>query len=398
MVKKTQRSKDGESAHELPVESKNLYLRNGVYYLNALVHNVPIRQSLHTGDLAEARMLRDAKLSVLRAHKDERSLLEYVQRQLTGIRKEEEEASANVAKGPRLSAAWELWERDPCRRDCKATQVDNHRRNWNDFLEWMQNNHPQILYCRDVTRGICQEWAADAWANTRSINNYNKKICSVRYVFSSIIRYDEQCRQPMELIHRKKDVDAISKEPFTDDELRAIFGSLDDEFVRLCAIGLYTTLRFSDARSVTWEMLDRGLSVLEAVHHKTGADASQLIAPELREILNRVPMADRHGLVCPTYGGLPKSAAIIRMQNSLQAIGIRTTRQVVGKNGELRNACVKGFHSFRHTAITLALRHGAGVAQVKRLAGHASEGMQARYTHMGEEDAGFAASKIGKFW
>ena len=86
------------------------------------------------------------------------------------------------------------------------------------------------------------------------------------------------------------------------------------------------------------------------------------------------------------------------MQRTLQAIGIRTTKQIVGKNGELRNACIKGFHSFRHTAITLALRNGAGVAQVKRLAGHASEGMQARYTHLGDEDAGDAAARIGKFW
>ena len=267
-----------------------------------------------------------------------------------------------------------------------------------NFQEWMQNNHPQILYCREVTRGICQEWAADTWAHTRSINNYNKKICTVRYVFSSIIRYDEQCRQPMELIHRRKDVDAISKEPFTDEELHAIFSCLDEEFVRLCAIGLYTTLRFSDARSVRWDMLDRGLTTLVAVHHKTGVDASQVIAPELREILERVPLESRKGLVCPLYGAMPKSAAVIQMQRTLQAVGIRTTRQVVGKNGELRNACVKGFHSFRHTAITFALRNGAGVAQVKRLAGHASEGMQARYTHFGEADAGDAAAKIGKFW
>ena len=62
------------------IETKNLILRNGVYYLCAMVCNVQIRQSLHTSDLAEARMLRDAKLSVLRVQKDEKSLLQYLKR------------------------------------------------------------------------------------------------------------------------------------------------------------------------------------------------------------------------------------------------------------------------------------------------------------------------------
>lgn len=380
------------------IETKNLILRNGVYYLCAMVRNVQIRQSLHTGDLAEARMLRDAKLSVLRVQKDEKSLLQYLKRQLEGIDKEEEEKQAQQVKGPKLATAWGMFERDPGRRDCKKTQFDNHRRNWNAFLEWMHHKHPQLMFCREVTRGICQEWASEVWENTRSINNYNKKISSVRYVFSSVIRYDEQFKQPMELIHRKKDVDAVVKEVFTLEDLSAIFHCQDEEFVRLCAIGLYTTLRFSDARSVTWEMMDANLTRLDAVHHKTGADASQIIAPELRELLERVPREERKGYVCPEYAVMSKSTAVCRMQRTLQAIGIRTTKQITGKNGELRTACIKGFHSFRHTAITRALQNGAGVAQVKRLAGHASEGMQARYTHMGVEDAGNAAAKIGRFW
>lgn len=392
------KKKEAKTAKSQVVETKNLILRNGVYYLCAMVCNVQIRQSLHTGDLAEARMLRDAKLSMLRVHKDEKSLLQYLQRQLEGISKEEEEKAKSAVMGPQLEAAWGLFERDPGRRDCKQTQLDNHRHNWGEFLEWMKATHPNVRFCREVTRGICQEWAADVWKNTRSINNYNKKISTVRYVFTSIIRYDEDFKQPMELIHRKKDVDAIIKEPFTTEDLMAIFRCQDAEFVRLCAVGLYTTLRFTDARTLRWDMMDAKLSRLVAVHHKTGADASQVIAPELREILERVPLEKRSGYVCSNFATMSKSTAVCLMQRTLQAIGIRTTKQIVGKNGELRNACIKGFHSFRHTAITLALRNGAGVAQVKRLAGHASEGMQARYTHLGDEDAGDAAARIGKFW
>ena len=63
-----------------------------------------------------------------------------------------------------------------------------------------------------------------------------------------------------------------------------------------------------------------------------------------------------------------------------------------------RTACVKGFHSLRHTAITLSLQNGATVASVRRLAGHASERMQQRYTHLGADTAGQASDAIGAFW
>ena len=61
-------------------------------------------------------------------------------------------------------------------------------------------------------------------------------------------------------------------------------------------------------------------------------------------------------------------------------------------------ACVKGFHSLRHTAITLSLQNGATVASVRRLAGHATERMQAHYTHLGADTAGQASDAIGVFW
>ena len=383
---------------EVKPETLNLQCRNGHWHLRATVNGIKIAQSLRTTDLEEARLKRNAILGPMQCLNDERNLLHYVERQLKGISVEEDAMVKERSKGPRLDSAWKTWERDPSRQQCRDTQLESHRKHWGEFLEWMRENHPDIQHCRLVSRAVCQEWASDVWATSRTINSYNKRICSVRYVFSSVCRIDEQMRQPMENIHKKKEIDAVGKEPFTDEELRLIFGCRDAEFVRLCAIGLYTTLRFSSARKLRWEDFSEDLSLLTAVHEKTGADATQVTAPELREILGRVPADGRHGYVCPGYAECMKSPAVCKIRAALQALGIQTAREIEGMNGKMRRVCIKGFHSFRHTAITLALRNGAGVAQVKRLAGHASEGMQARYTHLGAEDAGKANALIGKFW
>ena len=100
----------------------------------------------------------------------------------------------------------------------------------------------------------------------------------------------------------------------------------------------------------------------------------------------------------PTFGNMGTHSASFEIQKRLQELGIVTQTTVVGASGLERTACVKGFHSLRHTAVTLSLQNGASVASVRRLAGHASERMQQRYTHLGADTAGQAAEAIGRFW
>ena len=386
MVKKSNTNED----------KKNLTLINGVWYFRLMVNGAAVKQSLHTSSLEKARRLRDEMRLSFLGRMSEKKRLEQVERQLAGIEAEEERERKSPLKGTLLIHAFKLFENDPSRIACKRQQMDNHRSNWTQFLKWLVSNHREIMYCRQVTRAICQEWAADLLKNVKAINTYNRHITSVRHVFTSLGGYDEELRNPMERIHQRKDTDCISREPFTDEELKAILTSTNKEFRMLAAVGLYTTLRLGSARKLAWEQFDDSLTYLTAIHDKTGADASQRIADELREILEEVPKAARHGLMFPTFAEKPKCNACQLVQNCLALCGIVTKKSVEGLNGKTRTVCIKGFHSFRHTAITRALRNGAGVAQVRRLAGHASETMQKRYTHMGADDAGEAAARIGR--
>ena len=379
-------------------DMKNLYRRGDTWHIKAMVDGVMIRKSLRTDDLSTARQRRDEILKPMQAHADERQLLTSVRRQLEGIRAEEERRRAEEARGIALDKAWQIFTDDPMRRACSKQTIDYHKSNWNRFLNWLKEHHPAATYCRDVTRAICTEWASEELKNARATNTYNHYISSVRYVFTSIANMDEDFKNPMSTIHKRKDHDCISKIPFTDDELRRIFASKDAEFVRLCAIGLYTTLRLGNARKLKWEMFSPDLMYLNATHTKTDVDASQRIAPELREKLSEVPPELRRGYVCPTFAILPKNSSAMAVVAKLNALGIQTHEERDGINDSVRVACVRGFHSFRHTAITLALRNGAGTPKTQKLAGHKSVLMQQRYTHLDADDAGDAAASIGRFW
>lgn len=379
-------------------QEKNLMKRNGVWHFRAMVNGITVRQSLHTTDLSEAMRLRDEKLAMLEGRAGEKAMLKSVQRQLAGIEAEEKMEKDNPLQGALLSDAYKIWQRDPTRRPCADGQQKIHEANWRRFLSWLMSNRPDIQFARQLDRPICMKWAADELDSCKAINTYNHHITSVKTIFASLRKMDVVLQDPFEFIHAKSDADdAHGKLPFTEDELKKIFASPEEEYVRLSKVGLYTTLRLEDAATIRWSDFDADLQYYVGKHSKTKADASHRVAPELRAVLLQTPVDQRIGAVFPRLAELPESGLSVRFQDFLGRCGIQTQEVVTGHNGKTRTACVRGFHSFRHTAITLALKNGATMQQVRRLAGHSSDRIQRRYTHLGVDDAGDAAEKIGQF-
>lgn len=378
---------------------KNLMLRHGMYYFRATVNGVYVCQSLRTDDLAEAIRRRDERLAMLGGGQmSDKTLLKSVERQLAGIEAEEKAKKEDPMQGALLSEAFRIWQRDPTRRVCKAAQVAIHQTNWRNFLGWLMKKHPDIQFARQLGRDIAMKWAADELEACRAVNTYNHHVTSVKTIFASLRKMDAFLGDPFEFIHVRSDKeDAQGKLPFTDQELTSIKNSPETEFVRLAKVGYYTTLRLEDAAKIRWGDFDSDLLYYYGIHTKTGADASHRINPKLRKMLVETPKDKRYGFVFPDFARLPESGLTVRFQAFLGRCGIQTQETVRGQNGKLRTACVRGFHSFRHSAITRALRNGAPPKKVERLSGHRSERMQNRYTHLDADDAGDAAEFIGEF-
>lgn len=374
-------------------DTQNLILIGKTWYLRAMVNGVTIKQSLRTSNIAEARILRDSRLATLQSTKDEKTMLQSVRRQLDGITVEEERRRKEENVGELLSTMWRHYETSPV-RDALPKVIKAHSLRWEAFCAWLADAHPLTLHSHQVTRQIAQEYAEHLWVDCNlSATNYNRHISTLRMVFDEAMDKDEDLNNPFSRI-KKAPERQTRREIFTDAELSILFSDEDEEFVRFCAIGLYTTQRIGSAKNLRWEQFTPDLSQLYATHNKTDADGSMIVPQELREILEQVPQDKRRGFVCPTYGELTPARACAVFSANLRRLGITT----VGGKPERgnRRVCVHGYHSFRHTAITRALRNGAKSAEVKQLAGHATTAMQEHYTHMGMEDAGRAAALIGR--
>jgi integrase len=112
------------------------------------------------------------------------------------------------------------------------------------------------------------------------------------------------------------------------------------------------------------------------------------IHPVLRDILAEIPAQVRGEYVNPltakTYLDGRRTALTNAIQKHFTDCGIETTRE--RENG-VRRVVDVGFHSLRHTFISMCREAGAPLSTVESLVGHHSPALTRHYTHASVESA-----------
>ena len=81
------------------------------------------------------------------------------------------------------------------------------------------------------------------------------------------------------------------------------------------------------------------------------------------------------------------------VQRHFKACGIKPHKPGTGKDGK-RAVVEVGFHSLRHTFVSLCRESNAPLAVVESIVGHSSPAMTRHYTHVGELAAGRAVALL----
>ena len=120
------------------------------------------------------------------------------------------------------------------------------------------------------------------------------------------------------------------------------------------------------------------------------------IHPILCDMLLVTPLNKRGEYVLPEMATLyARSICLVtdRVQSHLRACGIKLHRPGTGKNGK-RAVVEVGFHSLRHTFVSLCRESNAPLAVVESIVGHSNPAMTRHYTHVGELAAGRAVAAL----
>jgi integrase len=391
-------------------DKKYLSLRGLVWYIKApMPDGRRLVQSTGTGDLTEARAIRDQLLEPLTL-KNEAARIAAVQASLTSV---EDRLTEIAESAPALTmlAAWQVFVDAPKGKTGRGRKIAPGQRTladysgrWSAFCNWMEATYPnrdksgKIVprELRTVTPEQAQRYILEI-GKGRSPNTRNKTLAFLRLVFNVLGDVAKVKANPFAGMEAEEHNEA-KKHNLTVSQLTAISKQLKGagEMETLFALGFYTGARLGDCISFKWSAFDIEAGKMTFTPHKTDKGRKEIgmtVHPALLRILEKTPPAQRKGVLLPELFALHNrnAPAVCKLiQKVFTDAGIETTEAVKGYGKRVARI---GFHSLRHSFITTLIDAGVDMETVRRQAGHTTIEMTAHYFH-GDKAAQGAALRL----
>lgn len=187
---------------------------------------------------------------------------------------------------------------------------------------------------------------------------------------------------------------SASRETFTIDQLKHLLESADLEWKGMILLGACTGMRIGDAARLTWKEIDLQNKIIryqpqKTVQHRGLKPLEVIILPDLENYLLSLPIKN-HKADTPLFptlfkkkvsGGTGLSQLFVELMHQAGIDRETVGRKVKGKG---RQFFALGFHSLRHTYVSLMANAGISRELRMKLAGHTSEAHD-RYTHFERE-------------
>lgn len=324
-----------------------------------------------------------------------------------------------------LVTAWDAYVASVNRPDSGPRTLDGYASQWRLFVSWVGSFHPEVTELRQVSGAVAEAYAGYLLKEIRekrkrpdgpdgkstgydevivkrsfTTNTYNKHVRVLELVFRVLARKAGLPSNPWAGITRKTE-NRQSRRELTVAELNAICNHATGELQRLLVLGIYTGMRLGDCCTLRWSEVDLVRSIILRVPNKTarrkGAPVHIPIHPTLFAVLSQTPEKKRSGYVFAQFAARYRheDADVAKeIQRHLIACGIQVHKDETGKGTSKRAVVEVGFHSLRHSFVSLCRQSNAPLAVVEAIVGHSNPAMTRHYTHVGEVAAGAAVAAL----
>ena len=373
-----------------------LLKRGKTFYACWAVAGTKFRKSTHTANRKEAKAAL-ARIMQPFLVEDEVRTLETVKARIEGAKTEM--AVHEDQRNPPLTLrqAWSAYLATPNRPDTGPRTLDQYEGKFNRFMTWMEREHPETKAMRNVTEEHAEAYASDLAASHVVSATYNQHVSLLKLTWRVLRKKAKLDRNPWVDITAKRIV-TNGKRELTIEELRAVCAAATGAMRPLFALGLYTGMRLGDCATLRWGETDLVRGIIRRVPNKTARRNPKPVLvpihPTLRAMLTELHDTHQRGEYV-----LPGMAATYRDHNTVLgktiqkhfvSCGIQTQRPGTGQ----RASCEVGFHSLRHSFVSLCRAANAPLSVVESLVGHNSPAMTRHYTHTGEAAAIDAVSGL----
>ena len=292
-----------------------------------------------------------------------------------------------------LSGMWEAFNGSLRRRSCSRECNLRYEQRVRIFTEWMQRNRPTARGLADVDKETAEAFMREIRARSapKTFNDYRALLSQVWKVLDADAGLDgfNPWREIVPL-----DRETHTRRELTAEELARTVGALNGEWRTLFALGIYTGLRLGDCLALTWGAVDLDRGFVQVIPHKTEKHGTVVripLFPVLARILAEKPPRSRHGKILPglekEYTACP-SVFSRRIKAVFEAAGIETQGETERRNPKTktaRKAVEVGFHSLRHTFVSLCANAGVPLHIVQAIVGHTNTAMTAHYFHVSDD-------------
>ncbi len=337
-----------------------------------------------------------------------------------GRRKAEIAKFEDAKPAVEINDGWQEYLDQHNRPDSGASTLRQYEFQYDAFAKWFLDNRPKASSdgtgvrweLRHVTQDDAEQYAGYLLKKV-SASTFNRHMNLLALVWRVLKKKARLTENPWKSIERRR-FKVRSRRELTVDELGRLIGAAQGEMKLLLAIGIYSGLRLGDAASLDWGSVDIAKGIISLVPMKTARRSQKRVTipihSTLHAMLTGIPMEQRVGPVLPNLkarwesfnGALARdveslflSVDIKTNANALTASEKAAMEQAKKDGKELpplkratgRASADCGFHSLRHTFVSLCAAGGVPQSVVQSLVGHGSPAMTQHYTHIGIETA-----------
>ena len=407
----------------MKTRSGHMFKRGKTWYVQWRVNGKLFMRSTKCTRKDEAEKER-ARIMAPFLAKDEATVLEHVAARIDG--RKAEIAAYEDAKNPPLAIedAWRRFLASPDRPDSGENTLKHYHSQYRRFARWMRGEHAELTEIRQihpkrtggatektkaipmraVDEAIAREYAVDLNGGKSSPSTFNQHIGFLKLLWKTLEDEIKTDKNPWLKIKRKKRTGDRSRRELTVDELRRIYDTTDGEMRLLFGLGIYTGLRMGDCATLRTGEVDLKRNLIRRVPMKVARRKPKPVTipihPTLHGMLSEAMDAQSNEYVLPGMAAYYAEERVWELSKAIQkhftdnGISIHKpgTGKFVDEGGNTvdtgKRAIVEvGFHSLRHTFVSLCREHNVPFAVVEALVGHSNPAMTRLYTHVSEAAA-----------
>jgi len=368
-------------------DTKHLFKRGNIWWIQAMRNGVKFVKTTGTSVHSDALTIRDRELHPM-ALKDNKDIAENLLGKISSVERQLEVAKNSLA-ATTIKEGWATYLEQHTRPDSGPVTLKNYECWYESFSSWMETTYPDVLELRHVTKEHAEKYA-DHLLTKVAPTTFNRHIFFLSLLWRILETVARITVSPWKTITRKRVV-VHSRRELTLEELKDVCKAAKGEMRLLIAIGIYCGLRLGDAALLQWSNVDIIKRVISLIPMKTARRSQKRISLPIHltlyEMLVLCPEKNRRGYVMPSLAARYQSfhSALSKdVAKLFQSVDIVTTSETEGVG---RNRADCGYHSLRHTFVSLCASGGVPQSVVQSLVGHGSPAMTQHYTHIGLQTA-----------